>query len=252
MRKLSIVVLTKNEERNIADCLRSLDWADEWIVLDSFSTDRTVEIAKQMGAQVVQRPFVNYADQRNAALQLPTHDWIFFVDADERGTPQLGMEIKQKIQHDPPVGWWVPRHNYIWGKWIRHAGWYPDYQLRVLLRGKARYDPTREVHEVVILDGEAGYLENPLTHYNYDTVAQFLAKQDRYADYEARVLYKKGVRPKVHQLILQPPREFRRRYITLEGYKDGLHGLLLSLLMGYYTALAYWRLRGIWREKKLT
>lgn len=115
------------------------------------------------------------------------------------------------------------------------------------MRDRARYDPAREVHEVVLLDGKAGYLENPLIHYNYDTVAQFLTKQDQYADYEAKVLHNQGVEPRAHRLVLQPLREIRRRLITLEGYKDGLHGLGLSLLLGYYTFLTHWRLRRIRR-----
>jgi len=240
---LAVVVLTKNEETNISDCLQSVYWADRLYVLDCFSTDRTVELAQQAGAKVLQRPFVNFADQRNAALELFEADWIFFVDADERGTPALGAEIRRVINEESAVGWWVPRRNYIWGRLIQHTGWYPDYQLRLLKRGFARYDPEREVHEVVILDGAEGYLQNPLIHYNYKTVRQFLHKQNFYADYEAGILVRRGIRPRPHNLLLQPLREFYRRYFTLQGYKDGGHGLLLSLLMAYYTFVAYWRAR---------
>ena len=247
-QRLSVVVLTRNEEDNIADCLKSVAWADELIVLDSFSDDRTVEVARENGARVVQHPFENWAVQRDYGLQLPENEWLFFVDADERGTPELAQEVLRVIQEDSPVGWWVPRRNYIWGKWIRHAGWSPDYQLRLLRRDKARYDPTREVHEVVILDGEEGFLENTLTHYNYYTVAQFLSKQDFYLSYEADILFKQGIRPKPYTFLLQPIRELWRRYVKLEGYKDGGHGLLLSLLLGYYTFLTYLRLRNLVRN----
>ena len=243
--RLAVVVLTKNEEGNIRACLQSVGWADKLYVLDSLSTDRTVELARQAGAEVRQRPFANYPDQRNAALEMFAAEWIFFVDADERGTPELGAELRRVIIAGSTVGWWVPRHNYIWGRWIRHAGWYPDYQLRLLKRGFARYDPTREVHEVVILDGPEGHLQNPLIHYNYATVRQFLRRQDFYADYEASILVKQGLRPRLHNLVLQPLREFLRRYVSLQGYKDGGHGLLLSLLMAYYTFVAYWRARRI-------
>jgi (heptosyl)LPS beta-1,4-glucosyltransferase len=247
--ELAVVILTRNEEHNVADCLRSVSWADKLCVLDSGSTDRTVELARQSGAEVRERPFVNYADQRNAALQMFGAQWIFFVDGDERATPELGAEVRRVIREESVVGWWVPRRNYIWGRWIRHTGWYPDYQLRLLKRGFARYDPTREVHEVVQLDGPEGRLQNPLTHYNYATVPQFLRKQDFYASYEASVLVKQGIHPRPHSLILQPLREFRRRYLTLQGYKDGGHGLLLSLLMAYYTGLAYWRARALWERR---
>ena len=245
-QKLSVVVLTRNEESNIADCLKSVAWADELIVLDSFSDDRTVEIARERGARVVQHAFENWAVQRDYGLSIPENEWVFFVDADERGTGELGREVHRVIQQDSPVGWWVPRRNYIWGKWIRHAGWYPDYQLRLLRRDRARYDRTREVHEVVILDGEEGFLEHTLTHYNYDTVGQFLSKQEFYSHYEAGILLKQGVRPRPYTFISQPLREFWRRYVRLEGYRDGGHGLLLSVLLGYYTFLTYlrlWRLR---------
>jgi glycosyltransferase involved in cell wall biosynthesis len=244
------VVLTRNEEHNITDCLRSVSWADKLCVLDSGSTDGTLEHARQAGAEVQQRPFVNYADQRDAALQLFAAQWILFVDADERGTPELGAEVRRVIQEESAVGWWVPRRNYIWGRWIRHAGWYPDYQLRLLKRGFARYDPTREVHEIVRLDGPEGHLQNPLTHYNYATVRQFLRRQGFYATYEASVLVRQGIQPRPHSLLLQPLREFRRRYITLQGYKDGGHGLLLSLLMAYYTGVAYWRARAMWQHRE--
>ena len=245
--KLSVIILTKNEEMNIADCIASLQWADEVVVFDSLSQDGTAEIARGSGATVLQHPFRNFAQQRNAALGAVDGDWVFFVDADERATPELAVEVRHVIQDESRSGWWVPRHNYIFGRVIRHAGWYPDYQLRLLRCGKARYDPQREVHELVILDGEEGYLENPLVHYNYDTLAQFVERQNGYTDYEARILFDQGTRPKPHNFVLQPLREFRRRYVSLEGYKDGLHGLLLSLLMAFYTLVMYLRLRRLWQ-----
>jgi (heptosyl)LPS beta-1,4-glucosyltransferase len=246
---LAVVILARDEEANITDCLQSVSWARRRCVLvDSRTTDRTVELARGAGAEVQQRPFVDFAEQRNAALQMFDADWVFFVDADERGTSGLGQEVERVIQDQSTVGWWVPRRNYIWGRWIRHAGWYPDYQLRLLKRGRACYDPSREVHEVVILDGAEGHLENPLIHYNYTTVGQFMRRQDYYADYEASVLCRQGIRPRLHSLILQPLREFSRRYCTLQGYKDGGHGLLLSVLMAYYTSVAYRRARRLWAK----
>ena len=247
--KLSVIILTKNEEKNIADCIASVQWADEVVVFDSFSRDGTVEIARGLSATVFQHPFQNFAQKRNAALDVVDTDWVFFVGADERATPELASEIRRAIQDESRSGWWVPRHNYIFGRVIRHAGWYPDYQLRLLRHGQARYDPRREVHELVILDGDEGYLENPLIHYNYANLAQFVERQHRYTDYEARILFDQGVRPKPHNFVLQPLREFRRRYVSLEGYKDGLHGLLLSLLMAYYTLVMYLRLRRLWQSK---
>jgi (heptosyl)LPS beta-1,4-glucosyltransferase len=243
---VAAVLLARDEEANVRDCLQSVAWADRLcVLLDPRTTDRTAEIASELGAVVQEHPFADFASQRNAALDAFEADWVFFVDADERCTPELAAEIQEVIDDPAIVGWWVPRRNYIWGRWIRHAGWYPDHQLRLLRCGWARYDATHEVHEVVLLDGPAGYLQHPLLHYNYATVGQFLVKQDRYAHYEARVLLRRGPCPRPHSLVLQPLREFARRYFTLQGYRDGLHGLLLSLLLGYYTFVAYWRARRI-------
>ncbi len=247
---VAVVVMARDEEANIVDCLDSLRWADKLcVILDSRTTDRTGELSRRAGAEVREWPFVNFAEQRNAALQLFEADWIFFVDADERGTSGLGPEVRRVIQDQSVAGWWVPRRNFIWGRWIRHAGWYPDYQLRLLRRGAARYDPTRAVHELVILDGEEGHLEHSLIHYNYATIAQFLRKQNHYADYDASMLVNQGIRPRPHSLVLQPLREFVRRFWTLRGYRDGGHGLLLSLLLGYYTFVVYWRARRLRSEK---
>lgn len=244
MSKLSTITLALNEETDIVPCLESVAWADERIVvLDPRTSDRTAELARQVGARVVERPFVNFADQHQAALALAAHDWVFSIDADERATPELAAEIRCAIEQPSPVGWWVPRHNIIWGREIRHTGWYPDYQLRLMRRSRVRYDPEREVHELVIVDGEAGYLKNALVHYNYRTVAEFLRKTERYTLLEAGILRKAGVRPRLRSLVGQPLREFWRRYVQYQGYRDGGHGLLLSILMAYYRGLTYWRLR---------
>lgn len=240
--RLVAVILTKDEERHLPECLETLRWADEVLVFDSFSTDGTVATAQAWGARVVQHPFTNYAQQRQAALEAAGGDWVFFVDADERVTPELAAEVQEVIRQESPVGWWVPRRNIIVGRWVRHAGWYPDFQLRLMRPSRARYDPTREVHELVVLQGEEGYLRSELIHYNYDTWGEFLRKQAGYAPLEARVLRHQGVHAHPRHLLLQPLREFRRRYLALQGYRDGLHGLLLSLFMAWYQAKVYWHL----------
>jgi glycosyltransferase involved in cell wall biosynthesis len=247
--KLIAAILTKNEARHIAECIHSVGWADQILVSDSFSSDATVELARAAGAVVTQRPFEGWAMQRNAALDeagaLGAH-WVFFVDADERATPELGEEVRRVITERPEVGWAVPRHNIIVGQQVRYGGFYPDYQTRLLRIGRARYDPERPVHEVVVLDGQEGRLSNHLIHYNYDSWGQFHDKQQRYAAYEARILAERGIRPRPHNFILQPLREFRRRYLTLQVYHDGFHGLKLSLFLAYYYGFRpYWLL---WRE----
>jgi hypothetical protein len=239
---LTTIILTRNEEKHLPDCLASVAWADRVIVFDSLSTDRTKDIAQQAGAVVIERPFDHYAGQRNAALEAAQTEWVLFVDADERVPPGLAAEIRDVLER-PEAGWWIPRHNYIFGQLTRHTGWYPDYQLRLLRRPRARYDPNRPVHELVLLEGEAGHLRQPLVHLNYETVGEFIAKQTDYARYDAERLAQEGVRVRPHHLISQPVRQFWWRFITLQGWRDGLHGLRLSLLMGRFEFEKYRLLR---------
>ena len=234
---LSVIVLTHNEEKHIRDCIASVrEFAEEILVLDDYSTNHVPDIAREMGARVEQRKLANFPNQRNAAIELARGEWIFFIDADERATPALGQEIRAAVTNYqlPITGFWVPRRNIIFGKEIRYTGWSPDYQPRVLRKGCARFDPAREVHELVLWDGEAGYLREPLIHYNYETLAQFRRKQMIYTRYEAQVWFDEGKRARKRGFIGQPLREFFRRYIALQGWRDGGHGLLLSGLMAYY------------------
>lgn len=243
---LAAVVLTRNEERHIGECLDSLAWADERVVFDSLSTDRTAALSVRQGARVLQHPFENFAAQRNAALAAVDADWVLFVDADERATPALAEEVRRVIAYQGDrarVGWWVPRHNFMIGHRMCGGGWYPDHQLRLLRRGHARYDPGRPVHEVVVLEGEAGYLENPLIHYNYDTLAQFRQKMGRYTAFEAAILRDQGVRVRPWTYLSMPVREFWRRFVMLKGYRDHLYGLLFCGLMSWYTLQTYLKLR---------
>jgi glycosyltransferase involved in cell wall biosynthesis len=236
---VTAAIIARDEQVHIVPCLETIAWADERLVLDGGSRDRTVELARQAGARVEQRPFDDFARQRNAAMSLAAHDWILFVDADERVTPELADEARATVEHPGHDGYYIPRFNHIFGKVIRHTGWYPDYQMRLLDRRHARYDEDVPVHEVVRLDrGEPGRLTQHLVHYNYQTIGQFLSKQERYSDFEARQLRDAGpVRARC--LLSMPLREFARRYWTLQGFRDGGHGLLLSLLMAYFTFRRY-------------
>lgn len=249
---LVVVVLTRDEAQHIVACLASSAFADHRLVFDSFSEDETVELARRAGAEVQKRAFVNYADQRNAALEAVAgrFDWALFVDADERVTPELASAVRRAIETPDIAGWRIPRHNYIFGYRMRATGWYPDYQTRLLKVGSARYDPTKAVHEVVLLDGPLGTLDAHLTHFNYQDLRQFAIKQRRYTFYEARVLYDTGIRPRPQNYVLQPLRHFWWRFVKLEGYRDGRHGLRLSLLMAWYEFRKYVLLRGLWRGER--
>jgi glycosyltransferase involved in cell wall biosynthesis len=250
MNRLTAIILTYDESRNIEKCIASLHFADQVLVFDSYSTDNTVSLAHQAGVQVIQHSFENYASQRNAALQAVagTTEWVLFVDADERATPELAAEIVERINEpNNYAGWRIPRHNYIFGKLTCGAGWYPDYQTRLLRAGAARYDSERQVHELVILDGAEGTLTQPFIHYNYRDAPHFVRKQQQYAAYDARILFEQSIRPKPHNYLLQPWRQFWWRFVTLRGYHDGLHGLRLSAWMAWYELRKYLLLRKLWQ-----
>lgn len=240
-------VIARDEERHIGPCLDSLRWADARVVLlDDRTVDRSAAVARDHGAEVVAGRFTTFPVQRNAVLDLAaasySDSWVFFVDADERAGPALAGEIRQIVNTtgaSSPVGYWAPRRNYIWGGWIRHGGWSPDYQMRLLRTGRVRFDEGRDVHELAILNGSEGFLQERLVHYNYDRLDQFLNKQHYYARLEAQRLGRAGNRAKPQNFVLQPLREFRRRYVDLEGYRDGWRGLALSLLLAWFTAVTY-------------
>ncbi len=241
---LAAIILTKDETDHIVDCIESVNqWVDAVIVFDSQINDEVCRLAEAGGATVLRRPFDNFAAQRQAALEAVQAEWILFVDADERVSPALGAEVRRVIADETVNGYWIPRRNYIVGHEMRHGGYFPDYQLRLLRRAAAHYDTAREVHELVEVGGTEGQLQEPLIHYNYASWAQFHAKQRVYAAYEARILAGRGIRPRPHNFLLQPLREFRRRYLTLGGWKDGLPGLRLALLLAwYYGVMPYWLL----------
>ncbi len=244
---VAAVILTYNEQKHIADCLQTVRWADTRIVFDSGSTDNTQAIARDAGATVIAHPFQNFAQQRNAALSASNAAWVFFIDADERCADALAVELRASVRSSDHPVWAVPRDNYLFGRLTRGAGWYPDFQARLFQVGRASFDPSREVHEVALFQGTMGYLKNTLVHYNYETVDQFHMKQKKYAELDAGILFKQGIRPKPRNFVLQPAREFRRRFIQLKGYQDGLHGLRLCALTAYYNFDMYRRLARMWR-----
>lgn len=248
--KLTAIILTYNEHAHIMDCIASVRFADRVLVLDSFSTDDTVSLARAAGADVIQHRFEDYARQRNAALEsvAGTTDWVLFVDADERISPPLAVEIRDAIGDMNAAGFKIPRHNYIFGKLTLGAGWYPDHQVRLLKVGAALYDPAVRVHEVVRLHGEEGALTHPIIHYNYQNARQFRDKQRRYIRYDAQIMYEQGIHPKPQNYLLQPLRHFWWRFITLDGYRVGLHGLRLSALMAWYELRKYIMLRALWHR----
>ncbi|MBV9174968.1 MAG: glycosyltransferase family 2 protein [Chloroflexi bacterium] len=239
---LTAAVIARDEEHMLAQCLETLRFADERLVLvDAATRDKTREIARACGARVEERAFDNFAAQRQAALRLARGEWVLFVDADERVSTALRDEITSMLAaRDDRHAFWIPRDNYILGRLVRHAGWYPDYQLRLLNREFARMDPQRVVHERALVDGPVGHLHGAFIHYNYSSFGDLLRKQQRYSQLEAERWLLTYGRPRRRALIGQPAREFWRRFVILGGYRDGPIGLLLSLVMAWYAGRAVW------------
>ncbi|TME90731.1 MAG: glycosyltransferase family 2 protein [Chloroflexi bacterium] len=188
---VSVLVPTLDEELNLPECLRSVEWADEVFVVDSFSQDRTVELARSSGATVVQHAFESYSRQKNWALDtLPfRNDWVLILDADERATSGLRCEIEATLRDTDYAGFYVNRRFIFLGAWIRHAGWYPSWNLRLFRHRLGRYD-NREVHEHVVLNGAAGYLRNDLLHLDRRGLEAFVARHNRYSTLEAAARFK--------------------------------------------------------------
>ena len=249
MSKLSVVISAFNEEKKIEDCLESASFADEIIFIDNFSTDNTLEIAKKYTSKIFvteNNPMLNVS--KNFGFSKAKNDWIFSLDADERIMDSLKKEIQSIIKNDKKDvnGFWIPRKNIIFGKWIEHTGWYPDYQLRLFKKGKGKFEE-KHVHEMIKLEGEPGKLVSPIIHYNYENISQFLQKTLLYTENEADQLIKKGYEFAWQDSIRFPAKEFISRFFVREGYKDGLHGLVLSLLMAFYHLIVF---VNIWEKLK--
>ncbi|HET9495722.1 MAG TPA: glycosyltransferase family 2 protein [Chloroflexia bacterium] len=253
---LTVVALVWREIEHIGPCFRSLQpllsrtGAETLIVLDDEADEATEAAARAAADRVVRSRFVNYSSQRNRALELSETNWVFFIDIDERCTPALAREIAETLTTGDCAGYRVPRRNVMFAREVRHTGWWPDYQIRLLRRAGARYDEAREVHEVPVLSGPLCDLREPLIHLNYRTWGQFLRKQRAYAPLEAAALYAEGIRARPRSLFGQPLRELKRRLVDYHGYRDGLLGLALSLAMAAYRADVYRRLWLLQRSKR--
>jgi glycosyltransferase involved in cell wall biosynthesis len=241
------IVLTLNEAEHLPDCLRSLALVvNRTLVLDSGSTDATLAVAREAGVCVATRAFDGYANQRNAALELASDaDWVLFLDADERVTPAGAVEMGAAVAKAPAdvSAFQLPRRNIMFGRALRGGGWWPDAQTRLLRVGHARYDASRQVHELVLVDGGVRTLTEPLIHLNYATRREFLRKQAAYTRLRATQAARRGFRPRRRAYVSAPAREAWRRFITLHGYRDRTTGLFLALAMALEEVRACWLIR---------
>jgi glycosyltransferase involved in cell wall biosynthesis len=246
---LSVAMIAMNEEANLPRTLESVRWADEIIVVDSGSTDRTVEIARSFGAQTSFHTFGGHGEQKNIALDLCTSEWTLLLDADEVLTPQLQAEILALLGGDPGYdAYWIPRLNLYFGRWMRHGGFYPDHKLRLFRHGRARLSEGVGPHATPQFTGPKGTLRHNMLHYGYPTVAGYLEHMSRYSSEIAQLLYNRGhisasLPAFLWNCILNPVATFVYNYVLRLGFLDGREGLLLHLNHSVYV---HWKFVKAW------
>jgi len=246
MFNLSVVVIVKNEEKNIARCLESVKWADEIIVVDDYSADKTAEICKKYTQNVYQNKFVNYSLQKKFAFSKATKEWIISLDADEVITDILKKEILEVLSRPSDFnGYFIPRKTFFLGKWIRHCGWFPDYQLRLFKNGFWLMEDAY-VHEAVQINGKTGYLKESFLHYSYNTIFEYVSRMDKYTSLEVQKMLKNGVKIDIHKIksivLKKALRTFWKMYLKQRGFLDGMHGFFVCIFSSVYQMLIYMKL----------
>ncbi len=242
MSSLSVIVITKNEAANIRDCIQSVAWADEIVVLDSGSTDQTASIAREMGAKVyVHADWPGFGPQKNRALDYAGSDWVFSIDADERVTEPLRAEIEQAMNAGDADGYFCPRLSQFCGTFIHHSGWYPDYVLRLFRRGAGRFSDSL-VHESVQLSGKTARLGTPLLHYSYLTREDVERKVEHYSSAAARQMFESGRKSGAMDAVLRGGWAFLRTYLLRLGVLDGRAGWEIAAMNARTTYLKYQKL----------
>ncbi len=245
MARLSVIVLTFNEERNIPRCLGSVRWADDIVVIDSFSTDRTTAIARDHGATVIEHEYDSDLRQRSRGFEHAAGEWLLILDADEEVPPPLAEEIRRAINSGgTEEGYQLARLVNFQGRWIRNGGWYPGYSMRLFRKDRVVVEDAA-VHGGYAVKGPSGRLSNPIHHYSYDSISHYLQKMNDYTSLQVANLLrsKPGFVPGFAKLLFSPASHFIRNYFTRRGYRDGLQGFLLAVLDSLYALALYAKLR---------
>jgi len=242
LQDVSIIIITHNEERNIADCLDSVKWAGEVVVVDSHSTDHTRELSLERGANVYVESWKGYAAQKNSALDKAEKTWVLSLDADERVTPELVDEMREALNRNNGTdGYSIPRKNHFAGHWIRYGGWFPDRTMRFFRRSRGRFEE-RAVHEKLVIQGKTAGLQNPILHYTYRDVSDFLRRSDRYSTLSAQEYAKKRTTGPL-RMLGHAMYTFLDMYVIKLGFLDGYYGFLLACLYSHYTFSKYAKLK---------
>lgn len=237
---VSVAIITKNEEKNIRDTLESVKDFEEIIIIDSFSSDETVNICKEYTDKVYQYEWRGFAVQKQLAIDKTTLPWILVLDADERVSDSLKKEIINKIETENFDGYFIPRKNFFLDKWIKYSGWWPDYTLRLFRKNKGKMQ-MREVHEKVIVDGNKGYLKEPLLHYTYKSLEEFIKKMQTYSSLSAiEIVNMNFAKYKIIlKMLFSPIFTFFKMFILKFGFLDGFRGLILAVFYGFYSFVKY-------------
>jgi len=248
---LSVCIITFNEEHNIRDCLESVAWVDEIIVVDSFSQDTTVSLCRMFTEKVYEKEWQGHVKQKNCALQYASNEWVLCIDADERVSTELREEIERNLSMEGNScdGYYFPRHSYYLGKWINHGGWYPDYKLRLFKKSKGRWGG-QDPHDKVILKGTTTQLKGELLHFVYKNVSHQLQTVDTFSTITATALDREGDRFNLFKLLYRPSIKFFETYCIKRGFMDGLPGFIIAITSSFYVFLRYVKLWELQKQRQ--
>jgi glycosyltransferase involved in cell wall biosynthesis len=240
---VTVTIIARNEESKLARTIASVRWAEEVLVVDSGSTDRTAQIAAEMGARVLHNPWQGYGQQKNYAQQHAKNDWVLNLDADEAVSPELALELQQALEDvasakSAVYGFSIPRRNYYLGRWIRHGGWYPNYLTRLSDRRHSRWSEP-PVHEALEVSGEVRALSNPLDHFSFESIHDQVATNLNFSRLGSEQLLLRGKKPSLIKILIKPPGKFIETYFVKRGFLDGLAGFIISVNAAYSIFLKY-------------
>lgn len=261
---ISVIMVVRNEEKQIRECLETVSWVDEIVIIDQSSTDSTVKIAKEFTDKIFITTDKGYCEpDRNFAIEKASGTWIFYIDADERVSPELKNEILSIVKQDngtvpkmdcPKIiqAYYVKRRNYFLGRWIKTCGWYPSFVLRLFKKNEVKFPS--EIHQVPLHKEEYGYLKNDILHYSYNSISEYFEKFNRYTTQIAKDEFKKGIRAKgfsfIIELILRPIYNFFLKFIWLQGFRDDLRGFFISVSSSLTLFVSKVKLWEIWQKQK--
>ena len=250
---LSVLIITKNEEKNLSECMKSVSFADEIIILDDESTDRTCEMAQVLGARVVKRKMDYEGRHRNYGYSLAKNKWILSLDADERVTPELQEEIRNLFNSthlNDYLGYDIPRRNYLGEKWLKHGGQYPSAQVRLFQKCKFEYEEYEEVHPVPKPGGPFRTLKEDIIHYSYKDISDWFNRINRHTGLEAKKWYREKRNPRLLRKLRKTIDRFLKAFIIKKGYKDGFEGFMLAIGSGLYQLMSYAKYRELLENDK--